>query len=309
MSRVTAFVSRTALLMGVPALALAQSKSTGTPTIPTGPAVLADPSSLSGSVTVNLSGSDYSSTLYGLTFTLTPTSWEVSTKPSTVVCTLRNSTSMSKTSTSVGYYCSQLGSVTKNTVYTPSGLSSSSSDWSGVESAFTFTPGVFDLSTMSSTNSTGTLRYYTQNINVSKSGLTFPEKIHKVVLCAEKVAGVVFDRNVSGPTVSYPGSLLAAGIITHVGPGSDYPEMSIAYYQSGWQFAVAGPRPGKVIFRTPDSAKSALTTKTVTSNASSSWGKSSSTPTTSTVVTDDLSKGWFDLGPLETVNSSYCQAW
>ena len=108
---------------------------------------------------------------------------------------------------------------------------------------------------------------------------------------------------IPAPTSGYVNAQ-AGGTTTHYASTGTYPELAVAYYHSGWQFAVAGPRPGAVKFRTPESAKTALTSKTVTSTAVGKIGA-----TTSTVVSDDLSKGWYDLAPLETVNSSYCQAW
>lgn len=321
MKKPVSFLGKTATLFGIPAIALAQSKSPGTPTIPTGSAVVPEASVLSGSISVTGSNSN---TLGDASFTLTPTKWETSTTPAAPTCTISGGSSMttsksgaaSNTSSTGNYtYSCSLGSLTKNTTYNISGLTAGA--WSGAESAYALPVSSVDLSTLPSSSqqvssgksgksgSSSTQRTYTLNLAVTKSGFSFDEKVKKAILCAEQVAGVVFNVNTTPPTAS-SSATQPAGTTTHYAATSTVPELAVAYYTSGWQFAIAGPRPGKTIFRTPESAQSALSRKTVTSNTS--MGKSS-TPTTSTVITDDLSKGWYDLAPLETLNSAYCKAW
>lgn len=318
MKKPLSFLAKTSTLFGIPAIALAQSKSPGTPTIPLGPALSFEPSTLSGSVT--FSGSAATSPL-PLSFVLTPTKWETSSAPASPTCTVSQSTAVSSskngmttssTSNPTYAYSCSLGSITKNTTY--SAATSAAGSWSGQDDIYSLSSTNIDLSSLPSTtsqqstmgkSSSTTQRNYTLNLSVTKSGFSFDEKVKKTILCAEQVAGVAFDVNVASPTIGYIAKQ-AAGTFTHYAATSTTPELGVAYYASGWQFAIATPRPGKVVFRTPESAKSALTTKTVTTN--SSFGKST-TPTTSTVITDDLSKGWFELASMETVNSSYCKAW
>ena len=300
----TQHISRALSLLGAPALALASSKSAYATAPGADNAVIQSATShtLVGTLDLYKVLPAQSDTAVPMQLTLTPVRWNGDTQPAVVKCDVTQRSASTGTKgggnptpyySDQAWYACTLGN--PSATFYRAAFVLGENAWANQSQGITLYRGnntvpLIELATLpsnSSSKNTSSIRYEL-NLRVVKTGFSFEDKVNKVIACAERVAGAAFDKNTK-----------KAGASKHYAATETYPEMSVARYESGWQFGVGGPVPGIVGFRTPESAASALSTRTVIDNRGQA-----------TIVTDeDMSKGWYVLGSLEDVNREYCKAW
>ncbi|MDK2126660.1 hypothetical protein [Parachitinimonas caeni] len=277
-------IKKVAVLSAIPSIALAQSKSSGEPAIPVGPAMPElEVSRLTGLITLPDSNS------YD-TFSLAVSQWKTPTKaPDEIACKI--TPAGNKYPAGKFIYTCELGSTINLNQYKLKSDSFTVGGWQFKESGYSIKQDVIDLSTLPSELVSdyyygSKKREYKLDLTVSKSGFSFEDKVQAVIACAEKLLPDALQVNVTsqGRVEHVKGSAWIESTYRYV----DY-EFSRAVYQSGWQFAVGAPKPGTVYFRTPESAKAAR------------YGDR--------YYSESILHGWYPLGSLEEVNNKYCKSW